>query len=283
MLVLAAFLAHLIGIALGMLGGGGAILTLPMLVYAVHVEPKTAIATSLVVVGSTSLVGMAMHARQGAVKWRVGATFSAASMTGAYLGGRLAAYVPSSVLLVVFGIVMLTTATLMLRARNMAEEAAPSAASTPKLLALGGAVGLLSGLVGAGGGFLIVPALSLIGGLPMRHAIGTSLLVIGVQSFAGFLGHAAHVHLDWTLVTLITTASVTGSLIGARLGRSIPAAKLRRAFAWLVITMGLFLFAKELPSHIAIAVALLVIPLAMALSRRPPKPSSPNASPPLPR
>jgi uncharacterized membrane protein YfcA len=266
MLIVAAILALLIGVALGMLGGGGAILTLPMLVYAVHVEPKTAIATSLVVVGSTSLVGMSVHARQGAVRWRIGVTFSAASMTGAYVGGRLAKYIPSSVLLVTFGIVMLTTATLMLRARPQAENAHAASPSTPKLLALGGAVGLLSGLVGAGGGFLIVPALSLIGGLPMRQAIGTSLLIIGVQSFAGFVGHAAHVQLDWRLVLSITTACVAGSLLGAKVGNLVPAAKLRRAFAWLVITMGLFLFAKELPALVALGVALVVVPFAIFVS-----------------
>jgi uncharacterized membrane protein YfcA len=274
MLFVAAILALLIGIALGMLGGGGGILTLPMLVYAVHVEPKTAIATSLVVVGSTSLVGMSVHARQGAVRWRIGVTFSAASMTGAYVGGRLAKYVPSQMLLVIFGIVMLTSATLMLRARPQAENTAVVSPSTPTLLALGGAVGLLSGLVGAGGGFLIVPALSLIGGLPMRHAIGTSLFIIGVQSFAGFLGHAAHVHLDWRLVVSITSACVMGSLLGARIGRSIPAAKLRRAFAWLVITMGLFLFAKELPAAVALGVTLVVLPVAVFVGRTSSPPSA---------
>ncbi len=267
MLVLAAFLAAAIGITLGMLGGGGAILTLPMLVYAVNVEPKTAIATSLFVVGSTSLVGMLVHAKAGAVKWRVGAVFGGAAMAGAYLGGRVAHFIPAAVLLVLFGVIMVTTATMMLKGRKD-DGAAPRPLSVPHVLALGAVVGVISGLVGAGGGFLIVPALVLFGGVPMREAIGTSLFVIGLQSFAGFAGHAAHVHLDWTLVATITLASVLGSLVGARFASKVPAPVLRRAFAWLVIGMGLFLFAKQLPAMLAASIAVVVLSVVVYVSRR---------------
>lgn len=265
MLALAALLAVLIGVTLGMLGGGGAILTLPMLVYAVHVEPRTAIATSLFVVGTTSLVSMTVHARAGAVKWRVGALFGAAAMAGAYLGGRLAHFVPATVLLVLFGVVMVTTATMMLKGRK--DDGAPARSlSVPHVLGLGVTVGVLSGLVGAGGGFLIVPALVLFGGVPMREAIGTSLFVIGLQSFAGFAGHAAHAQLDWTLTGTITVASIAGSLAGARLAAQVPAPILRRAFAWLVIAMGLLLFAKQLPALAAGAVSVVVLAVVLVIT-----------------
>ena len=267
MLVLSALLALAIGVTLGMLGGGGAILTLPMLVYALQVEAKTAIATSLFVVGATSLVGMSVHARAGVVQWRTGVIFGAAAMIGAYVGGRLAHLVPSSVLLVLFGVVMVTTATLMLRGRKD-EGAAPRPMKLVQVLGLGATVGVISGLVGAGGGFLIVPALVLFGGLPMREAVGTSLLVIGLQSFAGFAGHLAHVTLDVPLVATITSASVVGSLVGARFAARVPAELLRRAFAWLVIGMGLFLFAKQLPPAVAAIAGAAVLAVVLVVRRR---------------
>jgi uncharacterized membrane protein YfcA len=265
-LALAALLSLAIGVTLGMLGGGGAILTLPMLVYALHVEPKTAIATSLFVVGATSLVGMSVHARAGVVRWKIGAIFGAAAMSGAYAGGRLAHRVPAGVLLVFFGIVMVTTATFMLRPRKD-DGAPPRPLKVLQVLALGAGVGIISGLVGAGGGFLIVPALVLFGGLPMREAIGTSLFVIGLQSFAGFAGHAAHVTLDVQLVATLTISAVLGSLLGARFAARVPAPLLRRAFAFLVIAMGLFLFAKQLPLWIAAIAAFGVLAVVFVVSR----------------
>jgi uncharacterized membrane protein YfcA len=267
MFVLAAVLALVIGLTLGMLGGGGAILTLPMLVYAVNVEPKTAIATSLFVVGATSVVGMIVHARAGSVRWKVGAVFGAAAMVGAYLGGRLATYVPATVLLVLFGLVMVTTATMMLRRRNADPTAPARPLQIPQVLLMGAGVGVISGLVGAGGGFLIVPALVLFGGVPMREAIGTSLFVIALQSFAGFAGHATHVHLDWTLVAVITACSIVGSVVGAGLAKKVPAQHLRRGFAWLVIGMGLFLFAKQLPLVLAFVVSAVVLTAVFLVTR----------------
>lgn len=268
MMILAAALSLVIGVVLGMLGGGGAILTLPMLVYAVHVEPKSAIATSLFVVGATSIVGMIVHARAGTVRWKVGGTFGAAAMAGAFGGGRLAAFVPAQVLLVLFGLVMLVTATAMLKGRKDSGEA-PRALAVGRAMALGVAVGLLSGLVGAGGGFLIVPALVLVGGLPVRKAIGTSLLVIGLQSFAGFAGHAAHVTLDWTLLASVTGACVAGSVLGALAGRRVPADVLRRAFAWLVVAMGLLMFAKQLPGWAFAVAAALTATALFGVLRKP--------------
>lgn len=256
--VLAGVLALLVGVVLGMLGGGGAILMLPMLVYVVDVEPKAAIATSLFVVGSTSLVGSAVHARAGRVQWRLGAAFGAAAMGGAFAGGRVAYAVPATALLAAFALVMLVTATAMLRGRA-ASVVAPRRLALGRVLVLGAAVGVVSGLVGAGGGFLIVPALTLFGGLTMRDAVGTSLFVIALQSFAGFAGHIAHVELDWTLAGVVAGAAVLGTVVGAFLGKAASPDALRRGFAWLVLAMGLFMVGRQLSPMVAGAAAVLTL------------------------
>lgn len=243
----AAVLALLIGVVLGMLGGGGAILTLPMLVYVAGVEPRAAIAMSLFVVGSTSLVGTAVHARAERVRWKVGALFGVAAMAGAFAGGRAAHFVAAPALLSAFAVVMLVTATAMLRQRSAMVEAARPLAAV-RVLVLGAAVGVVSGLVGAGGGFLIVPALTIFGGLSMRDAVGTSLLVIALQSFAGLAGHIGYVELDWSLATTVTGAAVIGAVTGAWFGKNVAADALRRGFAWLVLAMGAFVLWKQLPA-----------------------------------
>jgi uncharacterized membrane protein YfcA len=271
MMIVAAALSLLIGIVLGMLGGGGAILTLPMLVYALHMDPKAAIATSLFVVGATSIIGMLVHARAGTVRWRVGSTFGLAAMAGAFAGGRLAAFIPASALLLLFGVVMLVTATAMLKGRKASSAAGERPLALGRALALGVSVGALSGLVGAGGGFLIVPALTLFGGLAMRESIGTSLLVIALQSFAGFAGHVTHVELDWLLIAVITGAAVLGSVAGATLGNKVPADVLRRAFAWLVVAMGLFLIAKQLPVIATVIVAAVTFTALFFVIRQSPR------------
>jgi uncharacterized membrane protein YfcA len=247
MLLLAALLASAIGLALGLLGGGGSILTLPMLVYVLHVDAKEAIASSLFVVGVTSLVGVVGHARAGNVRLRTGALFGAAGMLGAAGGGELAHFLPASLLLSLFAVMMLLTAAAMLRGRKPQATAA-STPSMPKMLALGTAVGAVSGLVGAGGGFLVVPALVLLGGLGMTEAIGTSLLVIAMQSLAGFASHIRHTEVQPALLLALAGAAVVGSVIGIRLARNVSPATLRRAFGGLVLAMGIFLLAKQLPA-----------------------------------
>ncbi len=245
MLPLATGLAVLIGAILGLLGGGGAILMLPMLVYVIGIDPRAAIAISLFVVGSTSTVGGAIHARTGNVRWRSAGTFGIAAMTGAFAGGRVAVLVPARVLLLLFATIMLATASTMLRRRDE-ETSAPRTLSIARMLPLGAAVGFLSGLVGSGGGFLIVPTLSLLGGLRMREAIGTSLVVIALQSFAGFAGHIQHVTLEWTLVAAVTSAAAVGTIGGSLLGRRVSPGVLRRAFAWLVLVMGVSMLVRQL-------------------------------------
>lgn len=245
MLVAVLALSILIGISLGMLGGGGSILTMPILTYLAGMSPKAAIASSLFVVGVTSAAGLVAHARAGRIRWRTGLIFGAAGMAGAYGGGQLAAVIPSKVLMVGFALMMAATAIAMLRKpRNIT----PRMGDLPvtKVIAEGIVVGIVTGIVGAGGGFLVVPALVLLGGLPAPLAIGTSLVVISMKSFAGFAGHIDHVAIDWPITLGVTAAAVAGSLIGGRLVDRIPASALRRGFGVFVIAMAAIVLAMEL-------------------------------------
>lgn len=244
---LAGALSLVIGVTLGLLGGGGSILTLPMLVYVMSVDAKPAIASSLFVVGVTSFVGTLGHARAGRVKWHVGGLFGISGMAGAFAGGKVAAFVPGTLLLLGFGAMMLLTSFAMIRGRREGADDGGRPVSVVKALALGASVGFVAGMVGAGGGFLVVPSLVLIGGLAMKEAVATSLLVITMQSVAGFAGHVTHVALDWPLLAVVTGAAVVGSLFGARLTKRFAPATLRKAFGWLVLAMGLFLLIKNLP------------------------------------
>jgi hypothetical protein len=283
MLIVAASLALLIGLSLGLLGGGGSILTVPMLVYVLHVDAKQSIASSLFVVGVTSLVGTIAHARAGRVRWKVGLLFGVAGMLGATLGGQVAASIAGPVLLILFAGIMLATAGAMMRGRREPTGAvAPRDLPVAKAAGIGASVGVLSGLVGAGGGFLVVPALALVGGLSMGDAVGTSLLVIAMQSLAGFARHAAHTPLDWTLLGVVTVAAIMGSLAGARFASKLSPATMRRAFAWLVLGMAIFMLAQELPRFLgtpvaaAVIGAVAIIGLALGLRRTPLEPNAPT-------
>lgn len=241
-------LAVLVGLSLGLLGGGGSILTLPLLVYVAGMETKEAIATSLLVVGVTSAVAVISHARAGRVQWRTGLLFGAAGMVGAYAGGRLAEFVPGAVLLGAFALMMIATAIAMLRGRRGgATRSAHDRIPVGRVLLDGVVVGLVTGIVGAGGGFLVVPALTLLGGLSMPVAVGTSLLVIAMKSAAGLGGYLASVSIDWGLAAMVTAAAVVGSLIGGRLTSRISPDSLRRAFGWFVLVMAAFILVQELP------------------------------------
>ncbi|MGZ8217743.1 sulfite exporter TauE/SafE family protein [Methylomagnum sp.] len=244
-------LALVIGLLLGLLGGGGSILTVPVLVYLVGLDPKTAIATSLVVVGATSVIAVIGHARGGRVCWKTGYVFGLAGMAGAYGGGRLAAFLPGHVLLLLFALVMLGTATAMLKGRK--EEAGqrsgpicPRKLNMPAVLFDGLLVGALNGLVGVGGGFVIVPALNLLGGLPMHAAVGTSLLVIAMNSMAALAGYSSHVSIDLHLVGIVTGAAVAGSLVGGLFSKRLSGNVLRRGFGVFVIAIAGYLLHREL-------------------------------------
>lgn len=253
-MVLAVLLAIMVGVSLGLLGGGGSILTVPILRYVLGIETHIAIAMSLLIVAATSAAALAMHARRGRVQWRTGFAFGGAAMVGAYAAGRVAHRVPEALLLSGFGVMMLATAIAMLGPERKPSSAPLSCVSSPPRLALqkvlieGLVVGAVTGLVGAGGGFLVVPALVLLGRLPMDSAVPTSLLVISLKSFAGLAGFLGHTEIDWSLVMAIGSASVLGSLGGAALSSSVSTHSLRQVFGWCVIAMAIFILAQEVPA-----------------------------------
>ena len=222
-------LAVLIGLSLGLLGGGGSILTVPVFVYVLGFAAKPAIAMTLPVVGTASLVGAASHWRAGNVRLRAALFFGLAAMAGAYLGARLAVHVAGAVQLATLGVVMVAAAVSMLAGRR--EDGAVARRPLPVLLAAGVGVGMLTGFVGIGGGFLIVPALVLLAGLPMKQAVGTSLVVIAMNSAAGFAGYAGTVAVPWGFLAAFTACAVVGILLGTRLVRHVSAGALRRGFA----------------------------------------------------
>ncbi|MEQ7125681.1 sulfite exporter TauE/SafE family protein [Actinopolymorpha sp. B11F2] len=252
-LALMIVLATLIGVSLGLLGGGGSILAVPLLVYVAGLDAKEAIATSLLVVGATSAVAVLPHARAGRIRWRTGLIFGFAGMTGAYAGGRLAEFIPATILLSGFAVMMLATAIAMLHGRrNTRHKPVPHELPILRVLLDGVIVGLITGLVGAGGGFLVVPALALLGGLPMPVAVGTSLVVIAMKSFAGLAGYLSSVDIHWDLASAVTIAAIAGSLAGAKLAGRIRQDTLRKTFGWFVVVMGLFVLGQQLPDSLLI-------------------------------
>lgn len=216
MLILGLALAALIGLSLGLLGGGGSILTVPVLVYVLGFAAKPAIAMSLPVVGVTSLVGAALHWRLGNVRVATALTFGVLAMAGAFAGAKLAVFVSGAVQLALLAVVMLAAAVSMLR-RTRVESDAPASPRPALLVPVALGVGVLTGLVGIGGGFLVVPALVLLARVPMRMAVGTSLLVIAMNSASGFAGYVGTVHVDWGFLAGFTAAAVAGALVGAAL------------------------------------------------------------------
>jgi uncharacterized membrane protein YfcA len=244
-LALATGLAVFIGIALGLLGGGGSILTVPLLVYVVGLDTKQAIASGLFVVGVTSLVGTVSHARAGRVRWRTGLVFGAAGMAGAFVGARIGAHLPGALLLIAFALMMVATAIAMIRGRRPAGAVDRTHLPMFRTITDGALVGLVTGTVGAGGGFLVVPALALLGGLPMPIAIGTSLLVISMNTMAGFLGYATTMSIDWTITLLVTAGAVVGALVGSRLAGRVSPEVLRRGFGWFVLAMASVMLVEE--------------------------------------
>ena len=243
-LLLALALSALIGVSLGLLGGGGSILAVPILVYVARVDVHAAIGMSLAVVGTTALVGGLVHARAGRVDLRAAALFGGSGMLGAPLGAQATHAVGSRVLLLLFAALMLAVGGLMLRGKAVTRLGTPRPHPVA-VPAAGFGVGLLTGFVGVGGGFLIVPALTLLAGLPIHAAIGTSLLVIAANSAAGVLGHLRQGEMPLGLTAAFTVSATLGALVGVRLASSLDPTRLRRAFAVFVILVGLFLLAKN--------------------------------------
>lgn len=252
MLTIAVLLALLVGASLGLLGGGGSILTVPILRYVLGMDAHEAIAMSLLVVGCTSLAALIPYARRGRVRFRTGLVFGAAGMTGAFAAGRVAHLIPAEPLLIAFALMMFATAFGMLRSGAAGVQSSPSEAQAKelplaKVLLEGLVVGGITGLVGAGGGFLVVPALVLLGGLPMDYAVGTSLLVIAMKSFAGFSGFVGHTNFDARVALWITLSALVGSVAGGALALRTKPEALKAGFGWFVLTMAFFVSSQELP------------------------------------
>ncbi|GAB5518184.1 MAG: sulfite exporter TauE/SafE family protein [Rhodothermales bacterium] len=244
-----------IGMVLGLLGSGGSILTVPVLVYLAGEPDKVAIAESLAIVGGIALVGAIPYVRQKLVDWHSVLYFGVPGILGTYGGAALARWVPGGVQLLLFAIVMMLAAGFMLRGRKALTDRAASAERQAlwKIATEGLMVGVLTGLVGVGGGFLIVPALVLLGGLPIRLAVGTSLLIVAAKSMAGFLKYTdvlaeAGQYVDWQLISVFTLIGIVGSFIGNALSQRVPQAQLKRGFAIFLIAMGGFILWREVPN-----------------------------------
>ena len=247
----------LIGAALGLLGGGGSVLTVPIFVYVLGFSPKEAIAMSLAVVAATSAFGTVGYWRAGHVNVRIATVFGGVAMLGTLFGVRLARFIPGTTQMVIFGAVMLAAAVFMLRGRppfdkERGERIARPVASTVKVVPGGLLVGSLTGIVGVGGGFLIVPALVLMR-MPLREAVGTSLLVITGTCVVGFLGYLGHVSVDWIAVALVAAGTLPGIAMGSYLHQFVPQSILRRGFAVFLVVMAAFIFIENMGPLSAVA------------------------------
>ena len=260
---IAGYIASLIiGISLGLIGGGGSILTVPVLVYLFGIDPVLATAYSLFIVGSTSLVGTIPKYREGMVNMKTAIIFGIPSILAVY-GTRkwIVPAIPQDLvtisgftitkpimMMLLFAVLMAFASVSMIRDKNGAsdEPAAPQKFNYPLIIIEGIIVGMLTGLVGAGGGFLIIPALVLLSKLPMKQAVGTSLLIIAMKSLIGFLGDLSHTTMDWKLLITVTALAIAGIFIGNALSRKIDAKKLKKGFGWFVLVMGIYIIIKEL-------------------------------------
>ncbi|MFF4772884.1 sulfite exporter TauE/SafE family protein [Microtetraspora fusca] len=278
MLIVTLAAAVVVGLTLGLFGGGGSILTVPLLAYVAGVPTKAAIAMSLFVVGVTSAVSAIGHARAGRIRWKTGLIFGAAGMAGAYGGGLLGPHLPEALLMAAFALMMAATAIAMIRGRKTPSPG-PARTDLPiaQVVVEGVVVGVVTGLVGAGGGFLVVPTLVLLGGLPMSVAVGTSLVVIVMKSFAGFAGYLQSVPIDWPTALSVTAAAVVGGLVGGQLAGRIQADRLRKAFGWFVLVMGGFVLSRQVPPEllhsawgpaVLVAVALVAVAAYLLFVRR---------------
>ena len=239
-----------IGLALGLLGGGGSVLTVPIFVYVLGFSPKEAIAMSLAVVGATSAFGTVGHWRVGHVNARIAIVFGGVAMLGTLFGVRLARFIPGTTQMFLFGAVMLAAAVFMVRGRPRCDEERGTDAASPVMSAVkvipgGLLVGSLTGIVGVGGGFLIVPALVLMR-MPLREAVGTSLLVITGTCVVGFLGYLGHVRVDWVAVALVAAGTLPGIAMGSYLHELVPQSVLRRGFAVFLVVIAAFIFIETM-------------------------------------
>lgn len=260
---IAGYLASaLIGISLGLIGGGGSILTVPVLVYLFGVNAVEATAYSLFIVGATSLVGTFPKYKQGLVDVKTGLIFGAPSIAAVYLTRKfLVPAIPTEIftagdfvvtksilMMLLFAALMVFASVSMIRDKKVVSEEPKEdkGFNYPMILAEGAIVGMLTGLVGAGGGFLIIPALVLFTGLSMKKAVGTSLMIIAVKSLIGFTGDLGHFEMNWNLLITVSIIAIAGIFLGNYLSLKIDGAKLKKGFGWFVLVMGVYIIIKEL-------------------------------------
>jgi uncharacterized protein len=260
--VIGYFLAALVGISLGLIGSGGSILMVPILVYIFAFNPVLATSYSLFIVGSTSLVGAFNNYRKGLVSIKTALLFGLTSVTTVFITRQfIMPRIPEVLFsigrfsvkhdlatMVLFAILMLMASFAMIKngTQNINADTNTSSADTVKLLLFGIVVGLTTGFLGAGGGFLIIPALVLILKIPMKKAVGTSLLIIALNSLIGFTGDLSHVKIDWKFLAGISGIAVAGVFIGGALAKKIESHKLKKGFGWFVLVMGIYIIIKEL-------------------------------------
>lgn len=254
--------AVLIGIVLGLIGGGGSILTVPVFVYLLYLNPVTATAYSLFVVGITALVGTIQNLRKGLVDIRTALVFAAPALVAVYATRRyLIPFIPENLftindfmvtkdigIMVFFALIMLLASISMIQGKgeNSDSEKTKVVYNYPLIILEGSGVGLLTGLVGAGGGFLIIPALVLLAKLPMKEAVATSLFIIAIKSIIGFIGDVENLKIDWSFLLIFSALSIGGIFIGIWLNRFIAGEKLKKYFGWFVLLMGIYILFKEL-------------------------------------
>ena len=249
----------LIGVSMGLIGGGGSILTMPILVYLFAVSPTIAISYSLFVVGVASLVGAYNNYRKGLVNFKTVLLFGSSSITTVFIARRfIIPYLPdvffklgtfevthSLFVMVVFAILMLAASVSMIKSRKIAAD--NEAKEKPLMLVLYGVlIGLVTGFLGAGGGFLLIPALVIIMKLPMKEAIGTSLLIIALNSLIGFLGDIGRHPIEWKFIVTIAAIAIVGIFIGGYFNQKVNSEKLKKGFGWFVLVMGFYILLKEL-------------------------------------
>jgi uncharacterized membrane protein YfcA len=247
-MVLGYALATLIGVSLGLLGGGGSILTVPILVYVLGMEAKLSIALSLAIVGATSLIGCISHYKKGNINLKVAGIFGPIAMAGTFLGAKIAKYMSGSTQLIVFAIIMLLASFFMFRGKKgevHEDENAPKEMNYALIAVEGIIVGIITGIVGVGGGFLIVPALVLLAHIGMKEAVGTSLLIIALKSFAGFVGYMGQVTVPWGFLGIFIIFTGIGIIVGSKLIHYISQEKLKKVFAIFLVIMGCVILYKN--------------------------------------